>query len=72
MSAINDFSRKTVKELQEFLKVRGVTTTNKKKSELITLCEAAKSINIDVDPDGLRDDRPEVLLKKLTTDDGFY
>ena len=33
------------------------------------MLSGAKSIDIDVDPDALRDDRSEVLLKKLTTED---
>ena len=46
MSVNDNISSKTVKQLQEFLKERGVSTRNKRKSQLIKLCEAAKVMDI--------------------------
>ena len=43
------------------------------KQQLISLCEAAVSTNIDieVDPDGLREDNGSFLRSKLTTYEGI-
>ena len=61
---------KTVPQLQQFLKIRGVITTGLKKATLIALCKAAISTDTEVDPDGILDDDREVISRKLKTDDG--
>jgi uncharacterized protein YunC (DUF1805 family) len=48
-----NFERKSVKELQNYLKDRGVTCSDLRKAELVEICEAADRLGIDVDPDGL-------------------
>ena len=47
-----NFSRKSVKELQKYLKERSVTFSDLWKAELVEICEAADRLGIDVDPDG--------------------
>ena len=63
----SEFSKKTVKELQHFLRQRGVTVSNLKKSELIDKCINARDINIAVAPDGLLENEHEKTKKKLVT-----
>ncbi|XP_069110803.1 uncharacterized protein [Argopecten irradians] len=46
-----EVSTKKVPELQRFLKIRGITTTNLKKTHLIDLCQAVEAINLPIDPD---------------------
>ena len=53
----------TVKELQSFLVERGVVVGDKRKLELAELCEIAREINLQVDPDS--DDRNDVIAEKL-------
>ena len=55
----------TVKELQKVLSERGVSFGNEKKAALELLVEKAFEHNIEVDPDGLLEDREEVLADKL-------
>ena len=50
-----------------FLKLRGVLFSNTKKADLIELCDIAASLNIEVDPDGLVEDRSDILKQKVTT-----
>ena len=46
-----DFQRTPVKDLQDFLKMRGISVTNIPKLKLVELCVAVKNLNLDVDPD---------------------
>ena len=61
------FDKLTVKELQTYLKERGVTTTKLRRNELLSLCQAAYQQNIEVDPDGKADSIEEHIKIKLTT-----
>ena len=63
----NNFARKSVKELQKYLKDRSVTISGLRKPELLDLCNAAHDLGIEIDPDGLLEDREEILKYKLTT-----
>ena len=47
-----NFNRKSVKELQKYLKERSVTFSDLWKAELVEICEAAGRLGINVDPDG--------------------
>ena len=60
-----------MKESQAYLKSRGVVTAKYLKAGLVELCTAANELGIDVDPDGLVEDRDAVLTEKLQTQDGF-
>ena len=64
MASNVSFDDKNVKYLQEYLKDRGVVTTNKRKSELIDMCRDAKRVDLQFDPDGIQDNRQEALSKK--------
>jgi len=46
------------------LKLRGVIFSNTKKADLIELCDIAASLNIEVDPDGLVEDRSDIWNKQ--------
>ena len=61
---MNQFTIKSVRELQCYLKDRGVTYTNERKESLIQLCSDAESIGLEIDPDGVYEDRAEILAKK--------
>lgn len=67
--AKSKFESKSVCELQKFLKDRGVTFSGAKKIGLLELCEKAILIGIEVDPDGLLEDRENVIKDKLTMGD---
>lgn len=69
MDLIN-FKSQSVKQLQEYLKSRGVTNSGMRKADLTELCHLAREVGIEVDPDGLLEDRDEVIQEKLTTDSG--
>ena len=58
----------TVKELQTFLKDRGVVTTSLRKPELLDLVKLAIDLKIEVDPDGIIEDREEIIAEKLTVE----
>ena len=60
----NDY--KSLREFQNFLILRGVIFSNTKKADLIDLCDIAASLNIEVDPDGLVEDRSDILKQNLT------
>ena len=49
------FHTRSVKDLQHFLKERGVIFSDQKKVDLVELCENCIKLNIEVDPDGLLD-----------------
>ena len=66
-----NFNRKSVKELQKYLKVRGVTLADWWKAELVEICEAAGRLGINVDPDGLLEDREDILREKLLISEGL-
>ena len=67
---MESFKSKSVFELQQYLKSRGVTFSNTKKAGLIDLCKYAESLHIEIDPDGMVEDRDIVLQEKLITTDG--
>ena len=64
---LHTFFSNSVKVLQQYLRARGVA--NQRKLDLVRLCEAAEEIGIELDPDGLLEDREEILKKKSTTHD---
>ena len=49
---MEEFKSKDVKSLQAYLRARNVTIAHQKKASLVELCEGARSLNIEVDPDG--------------------
>jgi hypothetical protein len=63
------WNTKSVRELQLYLKDRGVTYTNELKASLVQLCSDAESMGLEIDPDGLHEDRAEILAKKLAIGD---
>ncbi len=66
----SNFAFKKVKELQSYLKERGVTFSNLKKPALEELCILAQEIGLSVDPDSIEEDREEVLSSKLKLENG--
>ena len=48
---MDNFNKQSVKELQAYLKARGVITANYLKAGLVELCTAANDLGICVDPD---------------------
>ena len=56
---------KTLSGLQQFLKARGISYSGLNKATAEHYAELAAEINIEVDPDGLLEDRQEVLRNKL-------
>ena len=58
---------KSVKQLQQILRDRGVPFANHNKAVLVDLCQAALELNIPLDPDGIFEDRESVISSKLTT-----
>ena len=61
------FSSRSVQELQNFLKLRGVLITGQRKLDLVRLCQAAQEISIEIDPDGFLEEREEVIGGKHAT-----
>ena len=59
------FKGKTVKCLQNYLKERGVTYSGLRKASLEQLCIQAKELGIEIDPDGLVENREEIISHKL-------
>ena len=62
-----NLNRKSAKELQKYLKERGVTFSDLRKAELVEICEAADRLGIDVDPDGLLEDGGYIKIKTSDT-----
>ena len=62
---MENWNKKSVKELQLFFKKRGVTYTGELNASLVQLCSDAATLGIEIDPDGLDEDRAEILAKKL-------
>ena len=48
---------KSVKQLQQILRDRGVSFASHNKAVLVDLCQAALELNIPLDPDGIFEDR---------------
>ena len=71
ISMESTFTSCSLSDLQNFLKVRNVPFTGLRKPEVIDLCQAAQEIGIAIDPDGLLEDREEVISNKLQKEDGF-
>jgi uncharacterized protein YunC (DUF1805 family) len=46
-----NFNRNSVKELQKYLKERGVTFSDLRKAELVEICEAADRLGIEPSAD---------------------
>ena len=67
---MENFNSKSLRDLQNFLKLRGVSFSNSRKTDLVELCATASSLDIEVDPDGMIEDRSDVLTEKLTNDTG--
>ena len=65
-----NFDSKTVNQLQSYLKARGVSVTNKRKYELIQLCKVACEMDIELDPDGIQEDKLKTKQSKLCFKDG--
>ena len=59
-----------MKDLQQFLKDRGVPCAGYKKKELVSMCKLAIEVDFDVDPDGLQEDVNVVIANKLRLDKG--
>ena len=51
--------------MKEFLRNRGVAFSSYLKAGLVELCEAAEELGIDIDPDGLVEDREEIISSNL-------
>ncbi len=69
----NNLKKLKVTELQQILKDRGVSLAeNPRKASLVELCEAALKLNIEVDPDGLLEDREHVISSKLMKENGTF
>ena len=60
-----NWNTKSVKELQQYLKQRGVTYKNELKAGLVELCSEAARLGLEIDPDGLQEDRQHILNSKL-------
>ncbi|KAH3830283.1 hypothetical protein DPMN_103523 [Dreissena polymorpha] len=52
--------------LQKFLQERDVVFSVARKPALVELCLIANSLGLELDPDGLKEDRTEVFIAKLT------
>ena len=55
------FDDKNVKYPQNYLKGRGVVTTIKRKPVLIDMCWDIKRVDLQFDPDGIKDNREKAL-----------
>jgi hypothetical protein len=62
------WNKKSVKQLESYLKERCVSVSKSRKATLVQLCAAADELDIEVDPDGLVEDRAEVIQEKLALD----
>ena len=62
-------NRMSVSCLQSFLVDRGVVVTGLRKAELSDLVSKARDIDLDFDPDGLYEDREDVISAKLSDGD---
>ena len=62
---MDNFSTKSVKDLQKYLKDRGVVFTGYYKACLVELCHSTVLIGLQIDPDGLVEDREELVSSKL-------
>ena len=60
-----------VKELKTYLQDRGIVVGDKRRSELISLCEAANTLDLEKDPDGLKEDGQSAIGEKLKTTSGL-
>ena len=66
----NKLKKLKVTDLQNILRERGVSYDKFKKASLVELCTAALELNIEVDPDGLLEDRDHVISSKLKKEKG--
>ena len=67
---MDSFKWKSVKEQHKYLRDTGVVTARYLKSGLLELCIAAEQLGIEVDPDGLIEDRHEIVSSKLRVEGG--
>jgi len=58
------------KDLERFLGDRGILCTGRKKDELVAMYKLAAESDLEVDPDGIRDDMGVTIAAKLQLDDG--
>ena len=68
--AISHVTQMTMRGLQDYLRERGVVISGIRRASLEDLCLRASEIGLEVDPDGLLEDRTEILQSKLTTPNG--
>jgi len=64
------FLSRTVANLQNYLRERGVTFSGSRKDDLFRLCINAELLNIEIDPDGFSENSASIITSKLTTVDG--
>ena len=55
------FKTKSVLDLQRYLKDRGVIFSDKRKPALVELCNYAAELGVEIDPEGLVEDRADVI-----------
>ena len=53
---------KTVKQLQQILRERGVPIAQQNRAVLVNLCQVALELNLPLDPHGIIEDRQSVIL----------
>ena len=62
---VMDFRDWNVADLKNYLKLRGVRSSNEKKADLVELCTRANLHELQVDPDGFTDDIKSQIKAKL-------
>ena len=65
-----DFSSKNVQYLKDFLRSRQVSFSNQRKQDLLDLCKAADDLQLEIDPEGILENKSDVIAKKLKLADG--
>ena len=66
---MNIMTTHTAKEVQSFLIARGVVVGGQRRLELAELCQNARELNLQVDPDNFIEDRSDVIGPKLKDGD---
>ena len=59
------FELLNVESLKKYLKDRNVPITQSRKADLIELCQAAHKLGLEIDPEGLQENRNEIARKKI-------
>ena len=70
LSSVCDIERLKVKDLQQFLKDRGVPCAGYQRKDLVNMCKLAVDVDVEVDPDGLQEDVNVITANKLQLDNG--